>query len=217
MSRSPSTSGQGSRHRTVRALGLAITAVIGLALSTTLAQAQSTDPNGRDHGQDRKAATSADRRRYEDRRTEDRRDAYRREDYRREDTGRDTSPRSDPRAQDYYGGADRRDAGRTGYVDPATTRPPPRTSAPPSDSLGAAWRQQQYEARQGVRDGRIAPLGKVIDEIRRRSPGRQLDAGLETSPSGRTVYRVRWASSDGRRFDYIVDAETGHIIGVDGR
>ena len=68
-----------------------------------------------------------------------------------------------------------------------------------------------------LQTGRIAPLGKVIDEIRRRSPGRQLDAGLESNASGRTVYRVRWASADGRRLDYIVDAETGHILGVDGR
>ena len=38
-------------------------------------------------------------------------------------------------------------------------------------------------------------------------PGRVLDAGLE----GRN-YRVRWATADGRRIDFIVDAETGQII-----
>ena len=37
--------------------------------------------------------------------------------------------------------------------------------------------------------------------------GRVLDAGLE----GRN-YRVRWAAADGRRIDFIVDAETGQII-----
>jgi len=63
----------------------------------------------------------------------------------------------------------------------------------------------------------MAPLGQVIDQIRRRSPGRQLDAGLETDVTGRSVYRVRWAGADGRRSDYIVDAETGRILGVDGR
>jgi uncharacterized membrane protein YkoI len=58
----------------------------------------------------------------------------------------------------------------------------------------------------------------VIDQIRRRSPGRQLDAGMETDViTGRSVYRVRWAGADGRRSDYIVDAESGRILGVDGR
>jgi uncharacterized membrane protein YkoI len=51
----------------------------------------------------------------------------------------------------------------------------------------------------------------VIREINRRDPGYQLDAGLEQE-GGRTVYRVRWASSNGRRIDYIVDALSGAIL-----
>ena len=93
----------------------------------------------------------------------------------------------------------------------------PRAYGRPRDSLGADWRPRPDEARQGVRAGRLAPLGRVIDQIRRRAPGRQLDAGLETDAGGRSVYRVRWAGADGRRSDYIVDAETGRILGVDGR
>jgi uncharacterized membrane protein YkoI len=34
-----------------------------------------------------------------------------------------------------------------------------------------------------------------------------LDAGLE-GPN----YRVRWATADGRRIDFIVDARTGQIL-----
>ena len=93
----------------------------------------------------------------------------------------------------------------------------PRTDSPRTDSLGADWRPRPDEARRGVREGRLAPLGRVIDQIRRRSPGRQLDAGLETDLEGRRVYRVRWAGADGRRSDYIVDAETGRVLGIDGR
>jgi uncharacterized membrane protein YkoI len=53
----------------------------------------------------------------------------------------------------------------------------------------------------------------VISQIHRRYPGgRMLDAGTENR-GGRTVYRVRWATGDGRRVDYIVDAQTGQIIG----
>jgi uncharacterized membrane protein YkoI len=75
------------------------------------------------------------------------------------------------------------------------------------DSLGADWRAQQDEARGGVQSGRLVPLSRVIEMISRRVPGRVLDAGLE----GRN-YRVRWATADGRRIDFIVDAETGQII-----
>jgi uncharacterized membrane protein YkoI len=55
----------------------------------------------------------------------------------------------------------------------------------------------------------------VLPELRRRSPGRQLDAGLEQGWDGRPVYRVRWGAANGRRIDYIIDAQTGQVIGVD--
>ncbi|MHB8529747.1 MAG: PepSY domain-containing protein [Caulobacteraceae bacterium] len=64
-----------------------------------------------------------------------------------------------------------------------------------------------------MRGGRLAPLGRVIEGIGRRSPGRQLDAGLEYE-GGRPVYRVRWMTDRGRRIDYIVDAATGRILGA---
>ncbi len=80
------------------------------------------------------------------------------------------------------------------------------------DSLGADWRQQQGEARAKVKNGSHIPLEHVVDAIRRRTPGRLLDAGLETDPDGRSVYRVRWAAADGRRIDFRVDAATGTIL-----
>ena len=80
------------------------------------------------------------------------------------------------------------------------------------NSLGAEWREQQDEARYGVNQGRLAPLGRVIENIGRRTPGRQLDAGIEYL-GGRPVYRVRWMTHDGRRIDYLVDAATGTIMG----
>lgn len=75
------------------------------------------------------------------------------------------------------------------------------------DSLGADWRAQSDQARGGVQSGRLVPLSRVIQMIASRVPGRVLDAGLE----GRN-YRVRWAAADGRRIDFIVDAETGQIL-----
>jgi Peptidase propeptide and YPEB domain len=94
--------------------------------------------------------------------------------------------------------------------------PPPGPYRPPpgANSLGADRREQQDEARQGVRGGQLAPLGRVIQEIGRRAPGRQLDTGIEYR-GDRPVYRVRWVTAHGRRVDYMVDAATGAIL--DGR
>ena len=90
-------------------------------------------------------------------------------------------------------------------------------AAPAQDSLGAGWREQQEEARRAVREGRHVPLAKVIEQIRRLTPGRQLDAGLEPGAGGKAVYRVRWAADNGKRLDYLVDAETGAVLQVEGR
>jgi hypothetical protein len=99
---------------------------------------------------------------------------------------------------------------------PGRAYPPPpyETAFPPRNpnSLGADWRQQQEEARAGVRHGQFAPLGRVIEGIRRREPGRQLDAGIEYD-GGRAIYRVRWITVHGRRVDFMVDAATGAILG----
>ncbi len=91
--------------------------------------------------------------------------------------------------------------------------PPPgyRPGPPMPNSLGADWREQQDEARRGVRYGQMAPLGRVIENIRARTPGRQLDAGIEYLGE-RPVYRVRWVTDHGRRVDFLVDAATGAVL-----
>jgi uncharacterized membrane protein YkoI len=88
----------------------------------------------------------------------------------------------------------------------------PAAQAPRGDSLGADWREQQNEARAKVLEGRHVPLERVIAEIRRKTPGRLLDTGIEQGPDGRSVYRVRWAASSGRRIDFLVDAQSGAIL-----
>jgi uncharacterized membrane protein YkoI len=80
------------------------------------------------------------------------------------------------------------------------------------NSLGEGWSLQQDEVRQGVRQHRLMPLGRVIERLRQTAPGHQLDAGLEYEGS-RPVYRVRWMTKDGRRVDYLIDAATGTILG----
>ena len=77
--------------------------------------------------------------------------------------------------------------------------------------MSGRWRDQEDFLRQGVRQGQLAPLGRVIGSIRQLTPGRQLDAGLEYM-GPRLVYRVRWMTAQGRRIDYFVDAATGAVI-----
>ena len=89
--------------------------------------------------------------------------------------------------------------------------PPPPHARPHPNSLGADFRLQQDEARQGVRAHQLLPLGQVIEQMRVRMPGKQLDTGLEQQ-GGRPVYRVRWMTRDGRRIDYLIDAVTGAIL-----
>ena len=110
-----------------------------------------------------------------------------------------------------------------GYPGAARYQAPPRQPPQPAytdsyapqrrpNSLGAGWREQQEEARSGVRQGQMAPLGSVIAGIGHRAAGRPLDAGIEYQ-DGRAVYRVRWLMNNGRRVDYLVDAASGQIIG----
>jgi hypothetical protein len=94
--------------------------------------------------------------------------------------------------------------------------PPPAYRGAAPNSLDQGWREQQDEVRRAVREGRHISLGQAIEAVRRRAPGRELDAGLEPGPDGRQVYRLRWAGQNGRRTDYMVDAATGRIIGVVG-
>jgi len=110
-----------------------------------------------------------------------------------------------------------------GYAEPYPAYPPPYAYArppvvvaPAPNSLGAGWAQQQDQARAGVRQGRMIPLGRVMTGIRQTTPGRLLDAGLEPGPNGRPAYRVRWAAAGGRRIDFIVDAVTGAILARTG-
>ena len=92
---------------------------------------------------------------------------------------------------------------------PANKPPPPAQQHP--NSLGADWRLQQDEVRQGVRQRQLMPLSKVIAEVRARTPGRELDAGLEYQ-GARPIYRVRWMTPNGRRIDYLIDAASGAIL-----
>jgi len=125
------------------------------------------------------------------------------------------APPQGVQARGYYPPPDYAPTPRRPY--PVGQPPPPNYGPygpaypPRANSLGAEWREQQDQARQGVRMGQMAPLGQVIEGIHRRTPGRELDAGIEFI-GARPVYRVRWITAHGRRVDYVVDAATGQIL-----
>ena len=98
---------------------------------------------------------------------------------------------------------------------PRYASPPPRRTYEAPPGWRAAPRQPPGiggPRPPGAMDApRMASLGWVIETIRQRSPGRQLDADVAFM-DGRPVYRVRWLTVHGRRMDYYVDAETGVIL-----
>jgi len=67
----------------------------------------------------------------------------------------------------------------------------------------------------GAQVGRQAPLSRVLATIAARQPGRHLNTTLGES-GGRPVYFVQWQTSDGRVVVFVVDAESGQIIGRQG-
>ncbi|WP_411288245.1 PepSY domain-containing protein [Phenylobacterium sp.] len=80
--------------------------------------------------------------------------------------------------------------------------------------LGAD-RGDQTRARDGVRSGRQAPLSRVLSMIAQRTPGRHLNT-TQGDAGGRPAYFVQWQLPDGRVVVFVVDAESGQILGRQG-
>lgn len=63
--------------------------------------------------------------------------------------------------------------------------------------------------------GGQAPLSRVLAMIAQRTPGRPLNTTLGEA-GGRPAYFVQWLMSNGRVVVFIVDAETGAVMGQQG-
>jgi uncharacterized membrane protein YkoI len=63
--------------------------------------------------------------------------------------------------------------------------------------------------------GRPAPLSQIIAQIARTTPGRHLNTTPGQS-NGRAVYFVQWQMANGSVVVFVVDAESGQIIGRQG-
>jgi uncharacterized membrane protein YkoI len=75
--------------------------------------------------------------------------------------------------------------------------------------------RQQDTARAAVQARQVVPLERIIEQIRRRTPGNLLGAGAPSDEGGRMIYRILW-DSHGRQLEYVVDARSGAIISVSG-
>ena len=78
-----------------------------------------------------------------------------------------------------------------------------------------AGRGDQEQAREGVRSGRQVPLSRVLATIAARTPGRHLNT-TQGDAGGRPAYFVQWQLPDGRVQIFVVDAESGQMIGRQG-
>jgi uncharacterized membrane protein YkoI len=63
--------------------------------------------------------------------------------------------------------------------------------------------------------GRLVPLSRVLAMIARSTPGRHLNTTTGDA-GGRPAYYVQWQMQDGRVVVFVVDAESGQIIGRQG-
>jgi uncharacterized membrane protein YkoI len=74
---------------------------------------------------------------------------------------------------------------------------------PPRDEQGQA------------RAGRQVPLSRVLSSLAARYPGRHLNTTMGDA-GGRSAYFVQWQMENGRVVVFVVDAETGQVIGRQG-
>jgi uncharacterized membrane protein YkoI len=65
------------------------------------------------------------------------------------------------------------------------------------------------------RGGRLVPLPQVLAMLSARYPGRPLDT-RPGDAGGRRAYFVQWQLENGRVVVFVVDAETGQILGRQG-
>ena len=84
-----------------------------------------------------------------------------------------------------------------------------------AQDYGRPGRGEQEQARDGVRSGRQAPLSRVLAMIASQNPGRHLNT-TQGESGGRPAYFVQWQLPDGRVVIFVVNAESGQIIGRQG-
>ena len=79
-----------------------------------------------------------------------------------------------------------------------------------------AWAlDDQYRARDGVRNGDIRPFGQIKHDLEQQFGGRVLDVQMQDRGKDQS-YNVKLLTKDGDVIMIETDARTGRIIGVKG-
>ena len=97
----------------------------------------------------------------------------------------------------------------------AAATAPVAAAAQDSRPVLGAGRGDQDQAREGVKSGRQVPLSRVLAMLSSRYPGRHLNTSMGDQ-GGRAAYFVQWQTADGRVVVFVVDAESGQVIGRQG-
>lgn len=84
-----------------------------------------------------------------------------------------------------------------------------------ADAQGSGRPVLGFGEDRGERAGPRAPLAQVLRNIAARYPGRHLNTTMGDQ-GGRPAYFVQWQMENGRVVVFVVDAESGQIIGRQG-
>ena len=80
-------------------------------------------------------------------------------------------------------------------------------------STSAAAQPGSFQVAQA---GRQVPLSRVLAMLGQRYPGKQLNTTMGES-GGRPAYMIQWQmAKDGRVVVFVVDAESGQVVGQQG-
>jgi hypothetical protein len=89
------------------------------------------------------------------------------------------------------------------FAEPAQARPGWR------EGLGQRFDAEQ--PRERASDRQRTPLLEVVQRLERRVGGQMLDARVVESGQGE-MYVIKWLTDDGRKIEFLVDAQTGAIL-----
>ena len=84
--------------------------------------------------------------------------------------------------------------------------------------IGQGWSQSfsPDQARDAVNNGDIIPLRDIFRMLKQRFGGSQLGAELFSKPGGGSEYHVDWLTRDGRKMQFVIDAQSGNITSSRG-
>jgi uncharacterized membrane protein YkoI len=76
-------------------------------------------------------------------------------------------------------------------------------------------RESAEEVYSGTKSGKILPLAKILDKVRKNHPGEVIETKFEHKGDA-LVYEIYFLDDAGRRVEMYVDARTGEVIGSEG-